>query len=63
VSLFRPDRERRGPDPFLQVKVILFAIGAALAIAGMIAGSQLLVGIGILVLAIGVFLRFIQRSD
>lgn len=61
MNLFRPSRESRGPDPFLQLKMILFGIGAALALAGMVTGSQLLVGIGILVLAVGVLLRLLQR--
>lgn len=63
MKIFRPSREARGPDPFLNLKLVLFALGAALGIAGIIAGSEILVGIGILVLAIGVLLRFLQRGE
>lgn len=57
--VFRPSRESRGPDRFLDAKVILFALGAAIGIAGIISGRGLFVGIGILVLAIGALLRFV----
>ncbi len=63
MKIFRPSREERGPDPFLNLKLILFALGAALGIAGIISGRELFVGIGILVLAIGVLLRFLQRRE
>jgi hypothetical protein len=63
VKIFRPSRETRGPDPFLNLKVVLFALGAALGIAGIISGRELLVGIGVLVLVVGVLLRFLQRGE
>lgn len=63
MKIFRPSRETRGPDPFLNLKVVLFALGAAIGIAGIISGRELLVGIGVLVLAVGVLLRFLQRGE
>jgi hypothetical protein len=35
VGLLGPSRERRGPDPHLDIKIFLFMAGAALAGAGM----------------------------
>jgi uncharacterized membrane protein YedE/YeeE len=63
MKIFRPSRESRGPDPYLELKIVLFTLGAALGIVGIISGRELLVGIGILVLAIGVLLRFLQRGE
>lgn len=63
MKIFRPSRKASGSDPFLNLKLILFATGAALGLAGIVSGRELFVGIGILVLAIGVLLRFFQRGE
>lgn len=59
--IFRPTRESRGPDRFLEAKMIIFTIGAALGIAGMISENRLLVGLALLVLLVGVAMRFVGR--
>ena len=64
MALFRPSREPRGADPYLNWKIALFSLGAALGIAGMVRESTLLVGLGIGVLGIGVVLRILtNRRD
>lgn len=57
MALFRPDRTRRSVDPFLPHKMLLFAIGAGFAIAGIISGRDWLINTGIVVLLIGIVLR------
>jgi len=52
-------RRRRGPDPFLGRKVQIFLAGAALALVGIGVDSSLLVGLAILILLVGVGLRFL----
>lgn len=59
--LWRPDRSRTGPDPFLRLKVLLYAIGAAAGFGGMIMDNAWLVGLGILVLLAAFVLRFLHR--
>ena len=44
-------------------KVRLFALGAALAVAGMALTARWLVWVGIAVLAAGLALRFLPRRD
>lgn len=56
---FRPDRRTRGADPFLAHKTILFSLGAGCAFAGMLFDAGWLVSLGIVILAIGVVLRFV----
>ncbi|MFW6202654.1 MAG: hypothetical protein ACOC8B_08745 [Gemmatimonadota bacterium] len=61
---FRPSRERRGPDPHLDVKIIVFVVGAALAVVGIAMEIEWLVTVAIAVLAAGVLLRFLRpRPD
>ncbi|MHB1169052.1 MAG: hypothetical protein ACYC28_07205 [Longimicrobiales bacterium] len=52
--LFRPDRNRRGPDATLLQRMALFGVGAILALAGMIWSRNILVNtaIGILIAAV-----------
>jgi hypothetical protein len=57
---------RRGvaeDDAWLQAKLWLFTVGALLALAGMLLENQWLIGAAALVLAIGIVLRFIPRTD
>lgn len=62
--MFRPSRTRRdGADAFLVWKVRLFAVGAAIALAGMALTWRWLVWVGIGALAAAMALRFLPRSD
>jgi hypothetical protein len=63
MGIFRPSRERRGPDPHLERKITIFAIGAAFGIAGVATGRSWLTWIGIAILAVGVLLRFRSGRD
>jgi hypothetical protein len=58
MTPFRPRREHVGPDPHLNIKLILFAVGAAFGVAGMITGRDWLLYIGIAILVAGALLRF-----
>lgn len=57
MSFLRPSRERRGPDPYLAHKMLLFAAGAACAFAGIATEREWLVYVGIAVLLVGVLFR------
>lgn len=57
MSLFRPSRERRGPDPYVAHKMIVFVAGAAFGFAGIATEREWLVYLGIGVLLIGMLLR------
>jgi len=59
MGLFRPDRERRDPDRFLKLKMMIFAVGAAVALAGLAYDRRPLIVLAIAILAVGVLLRFI----
>lgn len=63
MGLFRPARDRRGPDPYYKWKAILFSIGACIALAGMLTEHDWLVLVAIPVLGLGVALRFLDRRD
>lgn len=63
MGLFRPARDRRGPDPYYRWKAILFAIGACIALAGMLTEHDWLVLVAIPILGLGVALRFLDRGD
>lgn len=55
---------RRGvsdDDPWLDVKLWLFSIGALLALLGMLLERDVLIGAAGVVLATGVVLRFVRR--
>lgn len=62
VGLFRPSRERYGPDPYYHWKVILFSIGAGMGLFGMISNRDWLVLAAIPVLVVGVVLRWLGRK-
>lgn len=62
MSLFRPDRTRRGTDRFLPVKMMLFVIGAALGMIGMATDRNWIIYIAVGVLVVGLLLRFANRQ-
>jgi len=59
MAFFRVSRERRGPDPHLNIKIAIFSVGAALALVGMALENRWFIYSAIGVLAIGVLLRLI----
>ena len=59
MALFRPDRTRRGPDRFLKLKMMVFALGAAVAFAGIAYDRRPLLLLAVAILAFGILLRFI----
>ncbi len=57
--MFLPRRSRReGPDPHLEGKIVLFTVGAGLALLGMYLENRWVVGAAIGLLAVGLLLRF-----
>jgi hypothetical protein len=56
-------RKKKGPDPYLEWKVRLFSGGAVLALVGLGLESSLLVGLAILILLVGVGLRFLPGGE
>jgi hypothetical protein len=60
--VIRLDRSRRGPDVWLGEKMIFFAVGAALGIAGMVTGRDWITYLAIAVLALGLGLRLLGRG-
>src|SRR5690606_38738458 len=63
MALFRPDRTRRGPDRFLKLKMMIFAVGAAVAFAGIAYDRRPLLLLAIAILAVGVLLRLIPSGE
>lgn len=63
MGLFRPSRERRGPDPYLNWKIGFFVAGAGTGITGMAMENDWLVGAAVVLLAVGVALRFLSREQ
>jgi len=61
IAMFRPSRETRGPDPFLQWKIVIFVIGALAGLVGVATENPWLVWIGVAVLVSGVLLRAFGR--
>jgi hypothetical protein len=60
--IFRPSRDRRGPDRWLNVKVAIFCLGAGIALVGIASGKNWVVNLAIGVLAVGFLLRFLPGS-
>jgi hypothetical protein len=60
--IFRPSRERRGPDRWLNVKVAIFCLGAGIALVGIASETKWVVNVAIGVLAIGFLMRFLPRD-
>ncbi len=63
MGLFRTPRDTQANNRFFYPKVILFAIGGGVGLAGMLSGRDWMVVIAIIVLGIGVVLRFLGRRD
>lgn len=63
MGLFRPSREPRGADPWLDAKLLLFSLGAAAGILGMLLEREWLVFSAIGILILGVALRFLPRRE
>ena len=61
MGIFRPDRERTGKDPALDHKMLIFVLGAVLALVGMTSGNRIIVYLSIGVLFVGILLRIIHR--
>jgi hypothetical protein len=58
---FRPSRERRGSDRFLDLKMIMLALGGCIAVAGFILRIDWLVTAAIFPLIVGVALSLRRR--
>lgn len=63
MSLFRPDRNRTGPDPHQSTRITLFTLGAAAGLAGIATDRDWLVLTGIAILAVGVVMRFMGERE
>jgi len=61
MGLLGPSRENRGPDPDLDTKIFLFLAGAALAVAGMVTRTPILVWLAFLPLGLAFAVRFFRR--
>jgi hypothetical protein len=59
--IFRPSREQRGPDRWLNAKVAIFCLGAGTALAGVASGKTWIVNLAIAILAVGFLMRFLPR--
>ena len=59
--MLRASREPTGEDPSLLPKMILFLAGAAFGMFGMLTRTDWPVVVGILLLLVGVVLRFVTR--
>jgi len=59
--ILRPSRQRRGEDPHLQTRMLIFVAGAVLALTGIRTERSWLVWIAVAVLAAGVLLGWIGR--
>jgi hypothetical protein len=60
--MFRVSRQKRGPDRFLNLKIVLFCLGAGIATVGIISQKTWIINVAIGVLLIGVILRFFSRD-
>ena len=61
--MFRPSRDRRGPDPQLNWKMALFVVGAAAGAVGMALDNTIIVGGAVAILGIAIVLRFLGRRQ
>ena len=61
--MLRPDREPRGEDPLLLIKMTLFVIASAVAFTGMALQRPLIIFLAIVLLGVGFLLRFLRRGD
>ena len=64
IDLFRPSREARGEDPWLNAKVAIFCIGAVIALIGVATNTSWVITVAIGVLIVGFLMRFLRpRGD
>lgn len=61
MGIFRPTRERRGKDPFLLWKMLLFGVAAVFGLAGMATENGWLIALALATIAAGLLLRFLSR--
>jgi hypothetical protein len=61
--IFRPSREPRGPDRWLNLKVAVFCLGAGIALVGIAADKNWVINLAIGVLAVGFLMRFLPRKN
>lgn len=59
MALFRASREHKPPDPHTNIKIVIFSIGAVLALLGMALDNRWIIYAAIGALAIGLILRLI----
>ena len=57
----RASRTPPAPDPFLDIRIGLFVLGAILGLTGMFTRVPVIISFGILCLAIGMILGFIGK--
>jgi hypothetical protein len=62
MSPFRPDRGRRGEDRLLGEKMMVFMLGAAIGIGGIATDRDWLVYVALLLLVLGLAMRFLGRD-
>ncbi len=63
MALFRPSRERRGPDPYYHWKAVLFSLGGGIGLLAMFSGRDWLIWPAVAILAGGVSLRWFGNRD
>lgn len=61
--ILRPSRQRRGEDPHLQTRMLIFAGGAVIALTGIATNRGWLIWIAIAVLAVGALMRFFRGAN
>ncbi len=63
MGLFRPSRQRHGPDPYYHWKVILFSVGAAFGLGAIFTDHDWLILVAVPILAVGVALRWLPGGS
>ena len=61
--IFRPSRDKRGPDVFLAAKVGIFVLGAVVALIGIATDTSWVITLAIAILLVGFALRFAKPRD
>lgn len=51
-----------GPGPYMDLRIAIFFVGAAVGVFGMVTDTDWLVGVAIAVLVLGFLLRFAGRD-
>jgi Zn-dependent membrane protease YugP len=59
MGFFRPSRRFRAPRRYVEIRSAVLIVGIGLVIAGFIASITPLIWIGIIILGIDIFLRFL----